>query len=271
MTTVSLHPVVPLLDLVRTRRHTRLVTAGLVTAVAAAWYRTTVDGRPLWQGVAVFILVMAVPMSLKWRADAHRYGTPVAIAGALVVVQTLHGIEHAYQWYQRHILDLPLRRSNGLLSPANTEWVHFVWNWLVLAVVAYLVGKGMRSMWAWLFLGWVVAHTFEHSYMMWRYVVVDQQLGAFGFPDITAQGLPGIVGRDGWLDRNARGQFAFLCNIPFATTATRLDTHAAWNVGETILMIPAVHQFLQRTDRLRRTDEPSAEPPADVDPQLAHA
>ena len=71
--------------------------------------------------------------------------------------------------------------------------------------------------------------------------------------------------------RNARGQFAFLCNIPFATTATRLDTHAAWNVGETILMIPAVHQFLRRTDRLRRTDEPSAEPPADVDPQLAHA
>lgn len=253
----SLHPVVPLLDLLRTRRHTWVVSTALVLALALGWYLVDVAGAPLWKAAAAFIAVMVLPMSLKWRADARSYGAPVAVAGALVVVQGLHGVEHVYQWIQRHLLDLPLRQSNGLLSPANTEWVHFVWNWLVLAVVTYLVARGMRSGWAWLFLIWVVAHTFEHSYMMWRYVVVDHQLNAFGFPDITSQGLPGIVGNDGWLDRNARGQFAFLCNIPFATTATRLDAHAAWNVGETLLMIPAVHVFLRRLGRRPRLDESS--------------
>ena len=43
----------------------------------------------------------------------------------------------------------PLRLSNGLLSPANSEWVHFVWNWLVLLTVIVLFVRGMRGWWGW--------------------------------------------------------------------------------------------------------------------------
>lgn len=244
----------PLLHVLAPREHTAMLAAALTVSVGAAWLWGSSLGRPLWQSVAVFLVLMAAPLAVKWRADARRVGTAAATAGALVVVQSLHGVEHAYQWTQRHLLDMPLRRSNGLLSPANTEWVHFVWNWLVLAVVVFLVVKGMRGWWALLFLGWVVAHTLEHTYMMIRYIEVMHDLRGYGFPKITSQGLPGVLGNDGWIDRNVTGtRFSFICNIPFATTATRLDTHAMWNVGETLLMLPAVHVFLRRVLGQRAT------------------
>lgn len=248
----------PILEVLHPREHTVLLVVATTIAAVAAWWVTVVMGRPLWHAVAVFIAVLIGPLVVKWRTDAERYGVTAAVAGALLTVQTLHGVEHAYQWFQRHVLDLPLRRSNGLLSPANTEWVHFVWNWAVLAAVVFLVVRGMRGWWALLFAGWVVAHTFEHSYMLFRYLEVSGQLDAFGFPQVTAQGLPGIVGRDGWFDRNGgTSPIAVICRLPFVTTATRLDTHAAWNVGETLLMIPAVRGLLR--DVFRRELPPTDE------------
>lgn len=262
-------PRLPILTVLHPREHLALVVSGFVAAFGAAWYWHIVMGRPLWQATIAFILVMSVPAAVKWRADARRYGSTVAVAVALLTVQSLHGFEHAYQWYQRHIIGLPLRRSNGLLSPANSEWVHFVWNWLVLAIVLWLVVRGMRSGWAWVFLAWVVAHTLEHTYMMIRFIEVTNQLGSFGYPRITAQGMPGIFGADGWLDRNGRGNFAFVCNLPFATTASRLDTHAAWNVGETLLMIPAVHVLLRRYFAARRPGDEAVDGAEHLEAPLA--
>ena len=57
----------------------------------------------------------------------------------------------------------------------------------------------MRNPWAWLLLAWTTAHTFEHSYMMVRYLIVLQDMRALGVTNVAAQGLPGILGRDGWL------------------------------------------------------------------------
>jgi hypothetical protein len=49
---------------------------------------------------------------------------------------------------QNHVLGLNLRASNGLLSPANAEWVHFIWNWgVLLAIVALLVSGRLRNVW----------------------------------------------------------------------------------------------------------------------------
>ena len=163
-------------------------------ALVAAWVARTLAGWALWQAVALVLAVMVVPASITWRATAQRYGLTAAIAGALVTVQGLHSIEHGVQWVQRHVMHQPLRLSNGLLSPANSEWVHFVWNWLVLLTVIVLFVRGMRGWWGWAILLFATAHTLEHTYMWVRFLQVSAELRELGQGGITAQGLPGVVG-----------------------------------------------------------------------------
>jgi hypothetical protein len=134
--------------------------------------------------------------------------------------------------------------STGLLSPANAEWVHFVWNWLVLLIVIALVAGRMRGVWAWLLLAWATAHTVEHTYMFVRHLQVLGELRGLRVTGITAQGLPGILGRDGWLARSELTRGTFLCQLPGLTTANRLDVHFWWNAGETALLLLAGHAYL---------------------------
>jgi hypothetical protein len=61
---------------------------------------------------------------------------------------------------------------------------------------------------------------------------------------VTAQGLPGVLGRDGWLARSPASQGTFLCRLPGLTTATRLDVHFWWNIGEITLLLLAGNTFL---------------------------
>jgi hypothetical protein len=143
------------------------------------------------------------------------------------------------------------RASTGLLSAANAEWVHFLWNWIVLLALIALLRGGMRNAWSWLLLAWALAHTLEHSYMFIRHLQVLDELRRVGVTSITAQGLPGVLGRDGWLARSEVTQGTFLCRLPGVTTATRLDVHFWWNIGETLLLL-AANIFL--VGRMRPTD-----------------
>jgi hypothetical protein len=243
----------PILAVLHPREHTRLVVVTVGLAIGGAIVARTVFHWELWQAVVLVLLVLAVPAAITWRADARRYGVTAAVAGALVTMQGLHTVEHVTQWAQRHILHEPLRQANGLLSPANSEWVHFVWNWSVLVPIVFLMFKGMRGFWGLALLAWALGHTFEHTYMFWRYLEVRAELRALGFDDVTAQGLPGIVGDGGWLDLNAGPQLQLICGFPGITTADRLDTHFAWNMGEILLAIPAVHYLLRnKVDAFRR-------------------
>jgi hypothetical protein len=67
-----------------------------------------------------------------------------------------------------------------------------------------------------------------------------------GVTSITAQGLPGVLGRDGWLARSQATQGTFLCRLPGVTTANRLDVHFWWNMGEIGLLLIAADRFLRR-------------------------
>lgn len=238
----------PLIALLNPREHTELVVVTGSIAIGAAVVTRGIFGWVLWQAVALVLVVMAVPAWITWRATARRYGLTAAIAASVVTVQGLHTVEHVTQWVQRHVFHEPLRLSNGLLSPANSEWVHFVWNWLVVIAVVVLVARGMRGGWGWAILVWALAHAFEHTYMWVRFLQVGAELRELGVGNVTAQGLPGIVGRGGWLDLNGRGtSLDVVCGLPFLTTADRLDTHVAWNAGEIVLLLPAVHQLLRRS------------------------
>ncbi len=236
----------PLLEILAPAGHVWPLTAAMAIGLVAAASVRIGWGWQLWQAVALFLVVMAIPVAAKWRSDALRFGRAAAIAGALLTVQGLHTVEHGAQMYQRYVLGFSLRASNGLLSPANSEWVHFGWNWLVLAVVVYLMTRGMRGFWGWALFVWALAHTLEHTYLFVRFLQVGSGLDGLGVGQVTAQGLAGIVGEGGWLDLNAGPRLRFFCGLPGVTTANRVDAHFVWNTGEMFFLIPSVHLFLRK-------------------------
>jgi hypothetical protein len=81
--------------------------------------------------------------------------------------------------------------------------------------------------------------------MFARYLEMRGELARLGFPSLSAQGLPGVLGRDGWLARSPATQGTFLCRLPGLTTAPRIDVHWWWNAGEITLLLASAHTFLR--------------------------
>ncbi len=243
----SLETRLPLLQLLRPGKYMPAVMRSLTLGIVAGWIGMQVWSLPLW-AAAFIVLAALLPVGiLKWRQDGLRYGTVIMILSILLTAQGAHSIEHLLQWTQYHILNWTARQSTGLLSPANGEWVHFIWNWLVLLIIITLIKGGMRNFWAYLLLTVAVAHTFEHTYMMVRYLKVLHELRELGVTT-TAQGLPGILGRDGWLARSPFTRGTILCSVPGLTTAVRLDIHFWWNILEMSLLAVAGHVFLRHSN-----------------------
>jgi hypothetical protein len=238
-------PRFPIATLLHPRERARLVLGfaliGALGWCAAVWLLHI----PVWQASAGVLALLLAPGALKWRDDLRRYGPTVMALSILLVAQGFHTVEHISQAVEFHLLKWPPFASTGLISAANAEWVHFVWNWLVVAATVYLVRGGMRNLWAWLLLAWATAHALEHAYMFTRYLDMRIELARLGFPALSAQGLPGVFGRDGWLAKSATTQGTFLCRLPGLTTATRIDVHFWWNIGEIALLLPAAHVFLR--------------------------
>lgn len=249
-TYIAARPTWPLLELLDPREQTRAllilaavgVTAG---AVGVRWW-----GLPLWGATVAVLLLLLLPAILKWRGDLHRFGATAMVISILLTMQGFHSIEHAAQLIEYHLLNWPIRVSSGLISAANAEWIHFIWNWTVLLIAAYLLRAGMRNPWAWLLLAWSLAHSLEHTYLFVRYLETLGELRRMGVTNVPAQGLPGVLGRDGWLASSTATQGTFLCRLPGLTTAPRLDIHFWWNTGETTLMILAASAYCARTFRL---------------------
>jgi hypothetical protein len=95
-------------------------------------------------------------------------------------------------------------------------------------------------------------HAVEHTYTFIRYQMVLRELTAMDLLNVTAQGLPGIVGRDGWLARSPWTQGTFICTIPGLTTAIRLDVHFWWNAIETALMLVGAHVYLRTLPQFQK-------------------
>jgi hypothetical protein len=239
-------PGAPIARLLHPREHTPFVLGALAAGLLLGWAAVRWLGWPAWGATALTLALLLAPGIAKWRADARRDGLVAMGLSILLVTQGFHGVEHVTQWLQFHVLNWSARASMGLLSAANAEWVHFVWNWLVLVAVIVLLRAGMRNAWAWLLLAWALAHTLEHTYLFVRHLEVLSQLRDLGVTSITAQGLPGVLGRDGWLARSPSTQGTFVCRLPGVTTANRLDVHFWWNIGETALLLLAANAFLGR-------------------------
>lgn len=238
-------PHLPVLQLLHPRQETGFVLWSLAAAILAALAAVQIVGLPLWAGTLISLAVLFPAGIRKWRDDYRRYGLTVAIVSALIAVQGLHSVEHIIQWMQYHLLYWTMRQSNGLVSPANAEWVHFLWNWAVMIVVTVLMLRGLRNWWMWLLAVVAGFHAIEHTYTFVRYVLVLGELQALKVTDLTAQGLPGILGRDGWLARCGATVGTPIRAIPGLTTAIRLDVHFWWNTAEIVLILLAAHVYLK--------------------------
>jgi hypothetical protein len=236
----------PVWRLLHPRQHIKASVAALLIGLALGTFAVLVLRFPAWTFTAIVLITLLPIGFVKWREDARLFGAWVGVLSALLMFQGVHTVEHLVQWAQYHVLFWTARQSSGLVSAANAEWVHFVWNWGVLFVVLALVIKGrMRNVWM---VGLVVVaglHAVEHTYTFVRHVQVLEELRQLGVTNLTAQGLPGIVGRDGWLARSPITQGTFLCTLPGLTTAIRLDVHFWWNAIEMVLLILAAHVFLR--------------------------
>lgn len=228
------------------RAERALVIIGLVFGGMAGMWAYSLD-MPAWV-IAATVIAGLLPAYTRhvWHIYVT-HGWWSALLTSLVAAQSFHGVEHVIQWIQYHILRMPFFKASGIISAANAEWVHFLWNWAVLIIMIALVAGGLRNKYAWLMLAWTLAHTSEHTYLMWQYQQTLNELAQLGAWGTSAQGLPGFFGRDGWLATSELTRDTFLCRFPGITTAVRLDVHFWWNVGETTLLILATYVHLNRS------------------------
>ncbi|NJN16157.1 MAG: hypothetical protein HC822_07710 [Oscillochloris sp.] len=241
----------PIHTLLHPRDQARELSAALIAGGIWGLISVWRLGSPSWVGPALTLGLLFPPLVLKWRADRRLYGTPAMILSILLITQGLHSIEHAAQWVQYHMLGWPARQAGGLISPLNSEIIHFSWNMIVLGLVIYLFAAGMRGFWMWLLLLWAGAHSAEHVYLFARFLQVIGELQAAGLPLDGAQGLPGVLGANGWLaaQTSTSAGARFLCTIaPGFANAPRLDVHFWWNAGEVLLLLAATQTngFLER-------------------------
>lgn len=227
----------------RTRRDLALLFAAMGLVLAGVGMYSL--GFPIWGSTVTFLGVIAVPVALKWWDDFAKLGVAAGILSALLMLQSFHFLEHTVQMVQYYLFNRPPALSQGLISSLNVEWVHVIWNCIVLILTVYLFRQGMRGLWGWALLLWTTAHTIEHLYLLSRYLQMLQEVKALGLPNYgVVQALPGILGRDGWLaESNLCGQIWGLTTLP------RVAIHFIWNLGETSLLLIAAQTTLPRLIR----------------------
>lgn len=106
----------------------------------------------------------------------------------LVLAQTGHFLEHVAQMIQLHAWDLSGADARGIVGQLDIEWVHFVWNALVVGLLGALLLHGRSN--RWLVVACLVAawHLIEHDVIMMSFLAT----GIPGSPGLLASG--GSVG-----------------------------------------------------------------------------
>jgi hypothetical protein len=111
--------------------------------------------------------------------------TPWIIAlGFLAVSQTAHLVEHIAQMVQIHVLHLSGGNAQGIVGQLNIEWVHFIWNALVLATLLVLLPRFGSNPWLIAVTPFAVWHFVEHSVMIATYI----QTGVSGTSGLLSSG-----------------------------------------------------------------------------------
>ncbi len=154
-------------------------------------------------------------MTARPAAYADRLvATPwLALLGFLAISQTAHLFEHVAQMVQIHVLHLVGANAQGIVGQLNIEWVHFIWNAIVLVTLLVLLPHFRTNPWLIAVTPLAAWHFVEHSVMIATYLQT-------GVP-----GTPGLLSSGGQL----------FGGLPIA----RPDLHFVYNFVETIPLLAA--------------------------------
>ena len=108
----------------------------------------------------------------------------IAFLGFLAVSQTAHLIEHIAQMVQIHVLHLSGANAQGIVGQLNIEWVHFIWNAVVLVSILVLLPRFPTNPWLIAVTPLAAWHFVEHSVMIATYL----QTGVSGSPGLLSSG-----------------------------------------------------------------------------------
>ena len=106
------------------------------------------------------------------------------LLGFLALTQTAHLIEHVAQMVQIHVLHLSGASALGIVGQLNIEWVHFIWNALVLITLLALLRHFRTNPWLIAMTPLAAWHFVEHSVMIVTYI----QTGVSGTPGLLSSG-----------------------------------------------------------------------------------
>jgi len=139
-------------------------------------------GPPAWR------LTIAAVQATWIRPTARvAMATPwMAAFTLLVLAQTAHLLEHVAQMIQLHALGLSSADARGIVGQLDIEWVHFVWNVVVVGVLGVLLLHAPSNRWlvaACLVAAW---HLIEHDVIMMSFLAT----GIPGSPGLLASGGP---------------------------------------------------------------------------------
>jgi hypothetical protein len=238
-----------LLTLIHPRQRTRALLIALLLGLVIGGLAMTTAGMPLSGATMLTLGLLAYPAFQKWRDDFARWGAPLTALSVLLALQGFHTFEHIVQYVQFHYLNWPGKAASGLLAAANVETVHFFWNWAVCLTVLWVLRQGVRHPWGYLMFAWSFTHSLEHTYLFIKYLDAVLVLWSQDVSLAFAQGLPGILGRHGWLETTGwqYAPTAFLCRLaPPLVSAPRISVHFWWSIGEVVLLLPFVHAVMRR-------------------------
>jgi len=108
----------------------------------------------------------------------------MALLGFLAVSQTAHLLEHVAQMIQIHLLHLSGANAQGIVGQLDIEWVHFIWNALVLITLVALLPHFRTNPWLIAVTPLAAWHFVEHSLMIATYI----QTGVSGSPGLLSSG-----------------------------------------------------------------------------------
>ena len=108
----------------------------------------------------------------------------LAVLGFLAVSQTAHLVDHVAQMVQIHVLHLGGANAQGIVGQLNIEWVHFIWNAVVLVMLVVLLPHFRTNPWLIAVTPLAAWHFVEHSVMIATYI----QTGVSGTPGLLSSG-----------------------------------------------------------------------------------
>ncbi len=192
--------------------------------IAASWLGmigTIILGYPLWV-IGVVVFLPWIPILCSEAFWKYRHYAWFALFEILLVLQSLHMIEHFAQVIEVDVIGWPRALSTGIIGTLNVEYVHFTFDtFLLIATTILLFGKFRRNIPLWIAFVVAIWHTAEHWYITYFYT--------FDYANYDPNNPTGLHAEVGML-----GQGGLLWpNSPFP----RIELHFLYNLLYTLPLL----------------------------------